>query len=79
VDYVQPDLKLKAFVQTLPTGIDRTDADLSSAKAGDDTRVSNVIVAAMIGVRRYGYYQKPVLNAEVLTGILRGKNEQNMK
>ena len=37
VDYVQPDLKLKAFIQTIPTGIDRTDADLSSAKSGDGT------------------------------------------
>ena len=27
VDYVQPDLKLKAFIQTIPTGIGRTDAD----------------------------------------------------
>src|SRR6476619_1209937 len=37
VDYVQPDLKLKAFIQTIPTGIDRTDADLSSARSGDGT------------------------------------------
>jgi subtilisin len=37
VGYVQPDLKYKAFIQTLPTGIDRTDADLSTAKSGDGT------------------------------------------
>jgi hypothetical protein len=37
VDYVQPDLILKAFIQTIPTGIDRTDADLSSARSGDGT------------------------------------------
>ena len=28
---------MKAFIQTIPTGIDRTDADLSSAKSGDGT------------------------------------------
>ena len=28
---------LTKFTQTLPTGIDRTDADLSSTKAGDGT------------------------------------------
>jgi subtilisin len=37
VDYVQPDLKLKAFIQTIPTGIDRTDGDLSPTKSGDGT------------------------------------------
>ncbi|MEP6576141.1 MAG: S8 family serine peptidase [Nitrososphaerota archaeon] len=37
VDYVQPDLILKAFIQTIPTGIDRTDADLSSVRSGDGT------------------------------------------
>lgn len=35
VDYVQPDMKIKAFSQILPTGIDRVDADLSSTKSGD--------------------------------------------
>ena len=35
VDYVQPDLKVKAFSQTLPKGINRVDGDLSPTKSGD--------------------------------------------
>ncbi|HEY1248422.1 MAG TPA: S8 family serine peptidase, partial [Nitrososphaera sp.] len=35
VAYAEPDVKVKAFTQTIPTGIDRVDADLSSAKSGD--------------------------------------------
>lgn len=35
VDYVEPNIKVRAFVQSLPTGIDRIDADLSSTKSGD--------------------------------------------
>lgn len=37
VDYVQPDIKLKAFSQTLPAGINRVDGDLSATKSGDGT------------------------------------------
>ena len=29
VDYVQPDVKVKAFIQSLPTGVNRVDGDLS--------------------------------------------------
>ena len=29
VDYVQPDVKVKAFIQSLPTGVNRADGDLS--------------------------------------------------
>jgi subtilisin family serine protease len=47
VDYVQPDTKLKAFVQTLPTGIDRADGDLSSAKSGDGSGSVNIDIAIM--------------------------------
>lgn len=35
VDYVQRDVKVKAFAQSLPTGINRIDGDLSSTKSGD--------------------------------------------
>ena len=42
VDYVQPDVKVKAFVQTLPTGVNRVDGDLSSTKSGDGRGVVNV-------------------------------------
>ena len=47
VDYVQPDTKLKAFVQTLPTGIDRADGDLSSANSGDGSGSVNIDIAIM--------------------------------
>jgi subtilisin len=42
VDYVQPDVKVKAFVQSLPTGVNRVDGDLSSTKSGDGSGAVNV-------------------------------------
>ena len=43
VAYVVPDSPVTATAQTLPWGVDRVDADLSSTKAGDGTgAVSNV-------------------------------------
>jgi subtilisin len=42
VDYVQPDVKVKAFVQSLPTGVNRVDGDLSSTKSGDGKGTVNV-------------------------------------
>jgi subtilisin family serine protease len=43
VDYVEPDVTAYAAEQTLPWGIDRIDADLSSTMAGDGTgQVDNV-------------------------------------
>ena len=47
VAYVQPDVKLKAFSQTLPTGINRVDGDLSSTKSGDGTGVVDVDIAIL--------------------------------
>ena len=47
VDYVEPDIKVKAFAQSLPTGIDRVDADLSSAKSGDGSGSVNVDIAIL--------------------------------
>jgi len=47
VDYVEPDIKVKAFAQSLPTGIDRVDADLSSAKSGDGGGAVNVDIAIL--------------------------------
>jgi subtilisin family serine protease len=45
VEYVEPDGVMSIVAQTLPWGIDRIDADLSSTKAGDGTgAVSNVNV-----------------------------------
>ena len=54
VDYVQPAMKLKAFIQTIPTGIDRTDADLSSARSGDGTRhLLRKIVPVLLSQEQY--------------------------
>ena len=47
VDYVEPDLKVKAFVQSLPTGIDRVDADLSSTKSGDGSGAANADIGIL--------------------------------
>jgi subtilisin len=47
VDYVQPDVKVKAFSQSLPTGIDRVDGDLSSAKSGDGTGTVDADIAIL--------------------------------
>ena len=47
VDYVQPDVKVTAFVQSLPTGIDRADGDLSSTKSGDGSGVVDVDIGIM--------------------------------
>ncbi len=47
VDYVQPDVKVKAFVQSLPTGINRVDGDLSSTKSGDGVGAVDVDIGIM--------------------------------
>jgi subtilisin len=47
VDYVQPDVKVKAFSQTLPRGIDRVDADLSATKSGDGTGTVDADIAVL--------------------------------
>ena len=47
VDYVEPDIKVKAFDQSLPTGINRVDGDLSSTKSGDASGTVNVDIGIM--------------------------------
>ncbi|MGI8720013.1 MAG: S8 family peptidase [Nitrososphaeraceae archaeon] len=47
VDYVQPDVKVKAFSQSLPTGVNRVDGDLSSAKSGNGKGSVNVDIGIM--------------------------------
>src|SRR5919106_3772900 len=37
VKYVEPDIQVKVFAQSLPTGINRVDGDLSSTISGDAT------------------------------------------
>ena len=47
VNYVQPDVKVKAFSQTLPTGVNRVDGDLSATKSGDGTGSVDVDIAVL--------------------------------
>ena len=47
VDYVEPDIKVKAFDQSLPTGVNRVDGDLSSTKSGDASGTVNVDIGIM--------------------------------
>ena len=47
VDYVEPDIKVRAFLQSLPTGIDRVDADLSSTKSGDGSAAVNADIGIL--------------------------------
>jgi subtilisin family serine protease len=47
VDYVQPDVKVKAFAQSLPSGVNRIDGDLSSTKSGDGSGSVNADIAIL--------------------------------
>ena len=47
VDYVQPDIRMDAFAQSLPTGVNRVDGDLSSTKSGNGVGTVNVDIAIM--------------------------------
>lgn len=47
VDYVQPDTQVKAFLQTLPTGVNRVDGDLSTTKSGDGVGSVDVDIAVL--------------------------------
>ncbi|MBI5146724.1 MAG: S8 family serine peptidase [Thaumarchaeota archaeon] len=45
ISYVEPDYEVQAFAQTIPTGINRVDADLSSTISGDAQNSVNVDIA----------------------------------
>ncbi|MDQ3084457.1 MAG: protease inhibitor I9 family protein [Thermoproteota archaeon] len=47
VDYVEKDVMAQAFAQTLPSGIDRIDADLSSSKSGNEAGMVDVDAALL--------------------------------
>jgi subtilisin family serine protease len=47
VDYIQPDVKVKVFAQSLPTGVDRIDGDLSTTKSGDGSGSVNADIAIL--------------------------------
>lgn len=47
VEYVQPDVKVKAFSQSLPTGVNRIDSDLSSTNSGDGSGSVNADIAIL--------------------------------
>jgi subtilisin family serine protease len=45
VAYVEKDVTIQAFAQTMPTGINRIDADLSPARSGDGSGSINIDIA----------------------------------
>ena len=47
VDYVQPDVNVKVFAQSLPTGVNRIDGDLSATKSGDGSGSVNADIAIL--------------------------------
>ena len=47
VDYVEKDVMAQAFAQTLPTGINRIDGDLSSTRSGNGAGSVNVDIAIL--------------------------------
>ena len=47
VDYVQPDVKMEAFAQSLPTGVNRVDGDLSAARSGNGAGSVNVDIGIL--------------------------------
>ncbi len=47
VSYIEPDLKVHKFSQTIPTGINRIDGDLSQAMSGDGQGSTNVDIAVL--------------------------------
>ncbi len=47
VDYIQPDVKVKVFAQSLPTGVNRIDGDLSATKSGDGSGSVNADIAIL--------------------------------
>jgi len=47
VDYIEKDKTVKSFAQTLPSGVNRVDGDLSSTKSGNDGGAINTDIAIM--------------------------------
>ena len=47
VDYIQPDIKMEAFAQTLSTGVNRVDGDLSSTRSGNGAGTVNVDIGIL--------------------------------
>ena len=47
VDYVENDVMTQAFAQTVPTGINRVDADMSSAKSGNGNGIVDIDIAIL--------------------------------
>jgi aqualysin 1 len=72
VDYVEPDHRAYATAQTLPWGINRVDADLSSTKAGNG---SGAVSKANVYIIDTGIYQHADLNVVEHVNFARdGKN-----
>jgi aqualysin 1 len=72
VDYVEPDQRVHATAQTLPWGINRVDADLSSTRAGNGSGAASKVNVYIIDT---GIYQHADLNVVKHVNFARdGKN-----
>jgi aqualysin 1 len=72
VDYVEPDKTAYAEAQTLPWGIDKVDADISSTRAGDGSGAVTAVNAYIIDSGIYRHTDLNVVKHVNLTGD--GKN-----
>ena len=62
VKYIEHDGKMHAFAQTLPWGINKIDADLSSTRAGDGSGAVTIVRAYIIDSGIYSHSDLNVVN-----------------
>ncbi len=72
VDYVEQDQEARATAQSLPWGIDKVDADVSSTKAGDGSGPASNVNAYIIDT---GIYKHADLNVVQHVNFAGGKND----
>ena len=74
ISYIEPDYEMKTFAQTVPTGINRMDGDLSSTISGDNQNNVNVDIAIIdTGV----YLTHPDLNVFKNISFVKGAKKGN--
>jgi serine protease len=71
VDFVEQDQEMKALAQSVPWGINRIDADVSSTNAGDGSGTVSNVNAYIIDT---GIYKHPDLNVVKHVNFTGGKN-----
>lgn len=79
VDYVENDIMTQAFAQTLPTGINRVDADMSSANSGNGNGNVDIDIAILdsgIDLKHSDlnvYHQKSIVTTSIGINSLFGR------